>query len=449
MVKQTFPENYKPVIFGSPVGLEDEQGAGGGVATNQGGKIAKLFIWGDIGGWWGVWGGEVYDALVGRKEIEHIDLYISSNGGSIVHAFQIHDILAGHPATVTAHIFSLAASSATIICAAADKRVMSRQALYMIHEGATFMYGYYQVDEMIKEVNALNSFNGRIVDLYGRQTGLEENPVRAFMKAETFFEPDQALEAGFIDEVVDFVAVPFDEMNVDRTMFESFFYNHTAQAAKALCMQQGFAPMAASMIRDIKTNNIKGQASGAKPQKPLNSKFMNFAELFQNFLVKLGVKNLTTQDGTVLEGDKIAEHVQAADQEELAALVVGAQGDQVSDLISTAIAQAENRLDEKVDGLTTRLDAAEAQAAKDKDTIAKLKADLAAVKLARTGQGGDQDDTTQVVNDAPNGEEVNKVFGEGSMVYNTLVSNGIVTKAQLKKIERDAAAKRAAMKAAQ
>ena len=172
---------------------------------------ANIYVFGDIGEWYNYNAKTVENALSTDEEITNIDVYISSDGGSLKEVFKMHDMLKGHPATVTAHLVGVVASAATILACAADKVIMSRQCLYMVHRAEWFAEG--NADQIRKSLNTLEKFEGIAIKAYGRKTGLDEDDIMSLMKEESWLEPEAALALGFVDELTDAISFEFDAPN--------------------------------------------------------------------------------------------------------------------------------------------------------------------------------------------------------------------------------------------
>lgn len=128
-----------------------------------------------------------------------IHLHINSPGGSVFDGVAIHNALKRHPAKVTTFIDGLAASIASIIAIAGDHVVMASNALFMIHNP----WGGVQGDatEMRKMAEVLDKIGETLVNAYAERTGLDREVLLAAMNEETWYTADEALAAGFIDEV--------------------------------------------------------------------------------------------------------------------------------------------------------------------------------------------------------------------------------------------------------
>lgn len=130
-----------------------------------------------------------------------INLRINSPGGSVFGARAIEQALREHPARVVAHIDGLAASAATFIAMAADQVVMNKGALFMIHKAWTIAFG--NADDLLATAELLDKIDGTLVQTYVDRTGQKAEQVSAWMAAETWFTAQEAIDAGFADELAD------------------------------------------------------------------------------------------------------------------------------------------------------------------------------------------------------------------------------------------------------
>ena len=175
-------------------------------AMNLAGGTVNVMIFGEISEWWGVNKSDVYWALKDRQ-ISQINVFISSPGGEVDEAFVIHDMLAGHPANVTAYLVGQCASAATIISCAANETLMSAQCLFMIHKPTWFQWG--DAESLRKGADILDKYQNLIIGVYKRKTGMPDDRLNELMNAETWFEPSEALALGFVDQIVDNIEVDF------------------------------------------------------------------------------------------------------------------------------------------------------------------------------------------------------------------------------------------------
>lgn len=164
-------------------------------------KRAEIWIYEQIGeDFWGDGvGAKQFTADLKALDATHIDLHLNSPGGAVFDGNAIYNALRNHPATVTTYIDGLAASIASVIALAGDHVVMASNALYMIHEPWGMALG--TADEMRKTADVLDKTRDTIVGVYASKTGSSDEELLAAMSAETWYSADEALAAGFVDEV--------------------------------------------------------------------------------------------------------------------------------------------------------------------------------------------------------------------------------------------------------
>lgn len=160
------------------------------------------------------WAWEEYgetSSLVFAKQLEEIknckkiSIKINSPGGDISEALSIyHEIRRlSKDKEITAYIDGMACSAATLIAIAAEKTVMGKGCYFMIHNPLAYL-GYSNTEEMQKAIEHLNKTKENILDLYEEKSSLSREEIAKKMDEETFFNANEALEAGFIDEIANY-----------------------------------------------------------------------------------------------------------------------------------------------------------------------------------------------------------------------------------------------------
>ena len=171
--------------------------------TNNETRTADLIVYGDIGE------NEDFDEVVSKKvitdlndlDVDNINVYINSNGGTVTTALAINNVLKRHKAKKTAYIDGIAASSATIITSACDVVKMPKNALFMIHNPWTISVG--DKNEFNKAIDNLDKIKETILESYVTKTGKDKETLSKLMDDETWMNAEEALKYGFIDEIVD------------------------------------------------------------------------------------------------------------------------------------------------------------------------------------------------------------------------------------------------------
>lgn len=153
--------------------------------------------------WFGVQNTNPQDIQKALKEADgkDIDLSIASTGGDVFAAAEIYTMFKQYPGNVTGTIQGTAASAASIIAEACEHLVISPAASMMIHRAATDASGNTEV--MGKTGNMLSKIDQTLVNVYQSKTGKSRDEILDLMKAETWLTPQDAVEQGFADEILD------------------------------------------------------------------------------------------------------------------------------------------------------------------------------------------------------------------------------------------------------
>ncbi|MFI1394090.1 head maturation protease, ClpP-related [Streptomyces sp. NPDC020681] len=131
-----------------------------------------------------------------------IDVRLNSPGGEVFDGIAIYEALRQHPAKVTTYIDGLAASIASVIAMAGDRRIIGRNATMMIHEANGVCIG--ECRDMRELADLLDKTSNNIADVYAKRSGRGTVASwRALMKGETWFVGAEAVEAGLATEQTD------------------------------------------------------------------------------------------------------------------------------------------------------------------------------------------------------------------------------------------------------
>ena len=155
---------------------------------------------GDDGWGGGVTAQNVEEELINANN-KPLDVYINSYGGEVFEGFAIYNILNRYNGYVRVIVDGIAASIASVIAQAGDEVIMNKASMMMIHNASGMCYG--NAEDMKKVVQALESINDVIRDVYKARTGLDDEKLKALMDNETFMTAKECVEYGFADEISD------------------------------------------------------------------------------------------------------------------------------------------------------------------------------------------------------------------------------------------------------
>lgn len=162
---------------------------------------ADIYIYDQIGGsFWseGVTAKQFVKDLK-ALDVKTINLHINSPGGSVFEAMAIYNALKDHPATVISNIDGLAASAATFVSLAGDTVKMAENAMFMIHN--PWMATAGDSEQLRKDADILDKIRETMVSIYMDKYVGSQNDLIAALDAETWYSAQEALDAGFIDEL--------------------------------------------------------------------------------------------------------------------------------------------------------------------------------------------------------------------------------------------------------
>ena len=136
-----------------------------------------------------------------------ITVHINSVGGSFFAGLAIYNRLRALGAmgtSITTINDSLAASAGSIIFMAGDKGKLKVHAgsTLMVHGVMGFLYGYYNVADLKDTINTLKAHDKTLVAAYREATGLAEETIRAAISKDTYMTGQEAVDAGWADEVI-------------------------------------------------------------------------------------------------------------------------------------------------------------------------------------------------------------------------------------------------------
>ena len=148
------------------------------------------------------WAGMIDAKLVAKQlqdagEVSEIEVRINSPGGNAFDGLAIHNILKDHPATVSVVIDGVAASAASLIAMAGDTVRIPANGMFMLHEPSTFAFG--NKAEISKVLEGLDAVTTAGIATYAAKTKQPAAKIAKWMKDETWFTGQEAVDAGLAD----------------------------------------------------------------------------------------------------------------------------------------------------------------------------------------------------------------------------------------------------------
>jgi ATP-dependent Clp protease protease subunit len=100
---------------------------------------------------------------------------------------------------VVTYCDGFAASIASVVFMAGDKRVMSEASLLMVHNAWTWMEG--NAAALRKQADDLDKITHASIEAYKAHSTLSEDEIKALLDAETWILPEEALAYGFATKI--------------------------------------------------------------------------------------------------------------------------------------------------------------------------------------------------------------------------------------------------------
>ena len=159
----------------------------------------KIVMRGPIGDFEGGVSANDFSTLLADHEGQDVTIEIDSEGGSVTEGLAIFNAISRHDGDVTVHIDTIAASIATVICCAASKVVMNSNAKFFVHRAWTVAAGNCR--EFQSTAKLLEMMDADIAMVYEEKTSMDKDEILALMDDETWFNAEDALQKGFVDEI--------------------------------------------------------------------------------------------------------------------------------------------------------------------------------------------------------------------------------------------------------
>lgn len=133
---------------------------------------------------------------------KRLTIRINSGGGNVYQAIAMRTmLLSADFDEIKVRIDGLCASAATLIASIPGASVsMGEGGSYMIHPPLTWMYG--NAAEFEDCAQRLRKMENDFRAMYAKRCGKTEDQVKEWMDAETWFTAQEALDNGFVDEII-------------------------------------------------------------------------------------------------------------------------------------------------------------------------------------------------------------------------------------------------------
>ena len=165
-----------------------------------------------IGDWWLGTDKRSIRRQLARHKDEHVDVKISSLGGSLDDGLDIRQQFIDH-GDVTAHLHGFVASAATVLAMGAKHIVMGKYALFLVHQCSNEVFEWGQmnatdlqslIDRLQKNKEDNEKIDGVLAAMYAsRCKNHSQEELLDLLKESKWLTAQEALDWGFIDEIAE------------------------------------------------------------------------------------------------------------------------------------------------------------------------------------------------------------------------------------------------------
>lgn len=155
----------------------------------------------------GFWGVQATDFRASLEKVSGnaLDIEINSPGGDVFAGLGMYNMIRSWASaggrSVTTRVTGLAASIASVIMLAGDKREMPKNSFAMIHSPSTVAFG--TSEDLRESADTLDKIGASMRNLYMDRMGITEDEATAMLAKDTWLTAEECLENGFATDLTD------------------------------------------------------------------------------------------------------------------------------------------------------------------------------------------------------------------------------------------------------
>ncbi len=173
-------------------------------STQQTGKNADIFIFGDITSW--EWlesdiSSYTLSRMIRDMDAEEITVHINSYGGEVKEGLAIYNSLKNHSAKIRTVCDGFACSAASVVFMAGSERLMNPASLLMVHNAWSSASG--NAAELRKAADDLDVISETAAEAYKTRINISEETLEDLLDNETWITPQNAVDWGFATGILE------------------------------------------------------------------------------------------------------------------------------------------------------------------------------------------------------------------------------------------------------
>lgn len=237
-----------------------------------------------------------------KLEGQDVNVYVSSLGGSLVHALKIRRLFIDH-GRVTCHLHGFVASAATILATGAQRVLMGRHALYLAHLcslPAEVVWGYHNAEEIARAIEELqdtkldlDKIDSTVAGIYAARGSKTAEEFHAIMAKGLWLNAEEVLALGLADELAEDDSTTFAAASAQgsysaalRSKIAAYGLPHLPDASHETAAINPHKPT------DMPTANVNNENQEGKKPTALAAFFAKIADKLDAFF---GLDNLETE----------------------------------------------------------------------------------------------------------------------------------------------------------
>lgn len=157
---------------------------------------------------------------------------LNSPGGDFFEGVAIYNALRAHPRKVTVRILGLAASAASVIAMAGDDIQIGKAGFLMVHNAWVIAVGNRH--DLMDAAKTMEPFDDAMATVYSDRAGVKKSKAAEWMDNETWFNGEQAVDAGLADNFL-----PADQVAEDSAKASAAKSINATRRVEALLAKSG------------------------------------------------------------------------------------------------------------------------------------------------------------------------------------------------------------------
>lgn len=236
-----------------------------------------------------------------KLEGQDVNVYVSSLGGSLVHALKIRRLFIDH-GRVTCHLHGFVASAATILATGAQRVLMGRHALYLAHLNSlpVDLWGYHNTEDIERAIEELQNnkldldkIDSTVAGIYAARGSKTAEEFHAIMAKGLWLNAEEVLALGLADELAEDDSTTFAAASAQggysaalRSKIAAYGLPHLPAASHETAAITNHKPT------DMPTANVNNENQEDKKPTALAAFFAKLADKLDAFF---GLDNLETE----------------------------------------------------------------------------------------------------------------------------------------------------------